>query len=151
MCGRLDGVPPAIEIVASRLDSFDVPVLAELLAHPFRLHLPGRNTGLSRHRTLSATLDWSFDALSAEEQIVLRRLSVFRGPFTFEAARQIVGDDRIAPADVTALVASLAVKSLVTAGFWQGGGKGRLLCRSRGFVFCSFMGGVCFGRVSRPP
>src|SRR5258708_26899504 len=66
ICRRLDGVPLAIEIAASRVDSFDVPVLAELLDHHFRLHLPGRNTGLSRHRTLSATLDWSFDALSAE-------------------------------------------------------------------------------------
>lgn len=149
ICRRLDGVPLAIEIAASRVDSFDVPVLAELLDHHFRLHLPGRNTGLSRHRTLSAALDWSFDALSAEEQIVLRRLSVFRGPFTFEAARQIVGDDRIAPADVTALVASLAVKSLVTAGLGRAGGMRRLLDTTRAYALDKLMGSIDVDAVCR--
>ena len=149
ICRRLDGVPLAIEIAASRLDSFDVPVLAEVLNCHFRLNLPGRNTGLSRHRTLAATLDWSFDALSEEEQIVLRRLSVFRGPFTFEAARQIVGDDRIAPADVTALVASLAAKSLVTAGLGRAGGMRRLLDTTRAYALDKLTGSIDADAVSR--
>ncbi|WP_079566772.1 hypothetical protein [Bradyrhizobium erythrophlei] len=94
-------------------------------------------------------MDWSFDALSAEEQIVLRRLSVFRGPFTFEAARQIVGDDRIAPADVTALIASLAVKSLVTAGLGRAGGMRRLLDTTRAYALDKLLGSIDVDAVSK--
>jgi predicted ATPase/DNA-binding winged helix-turn-helix (wHTH) protein len=149
ICQRLDGIPLALEIAASRLDSFDVLVLAEALDHHLRLHLPGRNTGLFRHRTLAATLDWSFDALSMQEQIALRRLSVFRGPFTFEAARRIVGDDKIPPAGVTALIASLAAKSLVTADMEGARGKHRLLDTTRAYASDKLVESIDADAVSR--
>jgi predicted ATPase/DNA-binding winged helix-turn-helix (wHTH) protein len=149
ICRRLDGVPLAIEIAAGRLDSFDLPALAEVLDHHFRLHLPGRNTGLSRHRTLAATLDWSYDTLSDDEQCILRRLSVFRGPFTLEAARQIAGDDRIAPTDVTALVANLTAKSLVTVGQGRAQGKHHLLDTTRVYALDRLMGSVEAEAVAR--
>jgi predicted ATPase len=149
ICRCLDGVPLAIEIAASRLDSFELPILADVLDNHFRLYLPGRNTGLSRHRTLSATMDWSYEALVEDERVVLRRLSVFRGPFTLEAAVQVVGDDRMAPGDVTALIASLAAKSLLTADPGRVRGKHRLLDTTRAYAMDKLMGSADADTVRR--
>lgn len=134
ICRRLDGVPLAIEVAAARMDSFDLPVLADVLGGHFRLQMLGRSTALPRHRTLAATLDWSFDALSEREQTVFRRLSVFRGPFSFEAARQIVAWDSILAADVSSLIAGLVGKSLVTVGDERMQGKHRLLDTTRAYA-----------------
>lgn len=127
ICRQLDGLPLAIELAARRLDAFDLPVLAELLDGHFCLHMLGRVTALPRHRTLAATLDWSFDTLTKEERTVFRRLSVFRGPFSFDAAREIVSDDQLAPSEVGTIIARLSAKSIISTGTGCAQGKHRLL------------------------
>jgi predicted ATPase/tetratricopeptide (TPR) repeat protein len=134
ICRRLDGLPLALEVAATRLDSFDLPVLAEVLQGHFRLQMLGRRAALPRHRTLAATLDWSFSTLSEQEQTVLRRLSVFRGPFSFDAARKIAGCQGSTPADIGSLIASLVAKSLVLVGGDQTQGMHRLLDTTRAYA-----------------
>lgn len=113
ICRRLDGVPLAIVMAAAHMDAFDLPVLADLMSGQFRLRMSGQMTALHRHRTLSDVLDWSFETLSAKEQMALRRLSIFDGAFCIAAAQQIVGDAGLSPDDVSGLLANLTAKSLV--------------------------------------
>jgi len=113
ICRRLDGIPLAIVTAAAHMDAFDLPVLADLMSGQFRLRMSGQVTALHRHRTLCDVLDWSFETLSAKEQMALRRLSVFDGVFCIAAAQQIVGDAGLSPDDVSGLLANLTAKSLV--------------------------------------
>ena len=87
ICRRLDGVALAIELAAGRVEVFGLLGLAARLQDRVRLLAHGRRTALPRHQTLTATLDWSYDALSDSERAALRRLSVFAGGFTLEAAQ----------------------------------------------------------------
>jgi predicted ATPase/DNA-binding winged helix-turn-helix (wHTH) protein len=131
VCRSLDGIPLAIEVVAARLDSFELPALVDVLHGHFRLQILGKSTGSARHRTLGTSLDWSFDTLSDSERIVFRRLSAFRGTFTFEAARQVASGDGIAAEEVSGVLAGLAAKSLVASGRGQTQGRQRLLDTTR--------------------
>jgi predicted ATPase/DNA-binding winged helix-turn-helix (wHTH) protein/AcrR family transcriptional regulator len=115
ICRLLDGCPLAIVAAAARMDAFDLPVLAQLIEGPFRLQMQGRATASPRHRSLAAALDWSFEALAPEEKIVLRRLAVFSGTFTFEAARQIAGFGDVKAVEVSDIVGRLVSKSLVAS------------------------------------
>ena len=86
ICRRLDGIALALELAASRVGVHGVQGTASLLDKQFRLLWRGRRTALPRHQTLSATLDWSYNLLSRTERLVLRRLAVFVGGFSLEAA-----------------------------------------------------------------
>jgi predicted ATPase/DNA-binding winged helix-turn-helix (wHTH) protein len=134
ICRQLDGNPLAIELAANRLDVFDLPVLADLLDGHFCLHMLGRITSLPRHRTLSATLDWSFETLTDEEKTVFRRLSVFGESFSFEAARVIVSDELIAPSDVTVIIARLSAKSVISTGAGRAQGEHKLFHITRAYA-----------------
>ena len=90
ICRRMDGIALAIEIAASRVDTFGIAGLAEGLNDRFQLLMQGRRTALPRHRTLSATLDWSYAQLPEIEQLVVRRLSIFAGTFTMDAASAVL-------------------------------------------------------------
>lgn len=131
VCRSLDGIPLAIEVVAARLDSFELPALVEVLHGHFRLQILGKSTGSVRHRTLGTSLDWSFNTLSESERIVFRRLSAFRGTFTFEAARQVVSGDGVAADEVSGVLAGLVAKSLVASGRGQAQGRQRMLDTTR--------------------
>ncbi|HEY0447659.1 BTAD domain-containing putative transcriptional regulator [Actinophytocola sp.] len=100
LCARLDGLPLAIELAAARLRQFTVDELAARLAEhgPFRLLSRGDRTAAARHRTLRAVVAWSWDLLSAEEQTVARRFSVFTGAVPLAAAEAVCGttDDVLA-------------------------------------------------------
>src|SRR5262249_16642771 len=85
ICRPLDG----IALAAGRVDAFGVRGLAARLDDRFRLLTHGRRTALPRHQTLSATLDWSYEHLPESERVVLRRLAVFAGGFTLDAAQAI--------------------------------------------------------------
>jgi predicted ATPase/DNA-binding SARP family transcriptional activator len=112
VCRALDGMPLAIELAAARLRSTSVEQLAGRLDDRFRLLTGGARTALPRHQTLRAVVDWSWDMLSGQERAVLRRLAVFSGGATAEAAERVCDTDR-APE----LLDALADKSLlVTAG-----------------------------------
>jgi predicted ATPase/DNA-binding winged helix-turn-helix (wHTH) protein len=115
ICRRLDGIPLAIEMAASRVDTFGVAGLAAGLNDRFQLLMQGRRTALPRHRTLSATLDWSYSHLSETERLVLRQLSAFVGAFTMEAASEVLGQASVSPLAVIDAVANLVAKSLVWA------------------------------------
>lgn len=115
ICRRLDGIALAIEIAASRVDAFGVTGLATLLNDRFQLMMQGRRTALPRHRTLSATLDWSYSHLPEFERLVLRRLAVFAGSFTMESASAILAGTGTSADSAVDAIASLVVKSLVSA------------------------------------
>jgi predicted ATPase len=87
--------------------------LVQGLTHRFDLLTRGRRTALPRQQTLRATIDWSYDLLPKVEKVVLRRLAVFRGGFTMEAAGSVVGDAHIRSFEVIEIIANLSQKSLV--------------------------------------
>jgi predicted ATPase/DNA-binding SARP family transcriptional activator len=115
VCRRLDGIPLAIELAAARLTSMSLADLEERLNHRFRLLTGGPRTALPRQRTLQATIDWSFELLSAPEQKVLGRLSAFSGSFELEAAEAVCSSGTVSSLDVASLLGSLVNKSLVLA------------------------------------
>ncbi|WP_082637380.1 ATP-binding protein [Bradyrhizobium retamae] len=115
ICRRLDGIALAIELAACRVDAFGVRGVASRLDDRFHLLTRGRRTALPRHQTLRAAFDWSYELLSEIERVVMRRLGIFVGRFTMEAAAAVAGDARIIPSEVDGLVADLVEKSLVVA------------------------------------
>ncbi|MEJ0015806.1 MAG: winged helix-turn-helix domain-containing protein [Acetobacteraceae bacterium] len=115
ICRRLDGIPLAIELAAARVDAFGVRELAARLNDRIRLLTRGRRTALPRHQTLAATLDWSYHFLPEPEQVMLRRLAIFVGPFTAQSADAIAGTASDEAPDFTELIANLVAKSLVAA------------------------------------
>ena len=113
ICRKLDGLPLALELAAVQVDAFGIQGVAQGLSDRFALLTKGRRTALARQQTLRATLDWSYDLLAEIEKIVLRRLAVFRGDFTMDAAAAVAADDRLFPAVILEGVANLAAKSLI--------------------------------------
>ena len=91
MCRRLDGVPLAIELAAARVRLLAPEQIAARLDDRFRLLTGGSRTALPRQQTLRATIDWSYDLLSEAERTLLRRLAVFAGGWTLEAAEAVAG------------------------------------------------------------
>ena len=81
ICRRLDGVPLAIELAAARTKTLSPADLIDRLDNRLRLLSGGRRTSVERHRTLRATVQWSYDLLAPADQLLFRRLSVFAGPF----------------------------------------------------------------------
>ena len=92
ICKRLDGIPLAIELAAARIKVLSVQEIAARLDDRFSLLTAGSRTAIPRHQTLRATIDWSHDLLTEPERILLRRLSVFAGGFTLEAAEAVCGE-----------------------------------------------------------
>jgi non-specific serine/threonine protein kinase len=125
VCRRLDGIPLALELAAARVTALTPAQLAQRLDDCFRVLTVGRRTALPRQQTLRATLDWSHDLLSAPERVLLRRLAVFAGTWTLEAAEGVCADDGLAITgsrtatrardEILALLVQLVEKSLVAA------------------------------------
>jgi len=115
ICRKLDGIPLAIELAAARVETFGVRGLAARLDDRFRLLTSGRRSGPPRHRTLRAALDWSYEVLSEPERAALRRLGIFMGGFTLDAACAVVSDPGLLKGDVIDAVAELVEKSLAAA------------------------------------
>ena len=113
ICRRVDGIPLAIELAAARVRALSVDQIASRLDDQVRLLTNGGRTGLPRHQTLRATMDWSHDLLTGPEKILFRRFAVFAGGFTLEAAEYVVAGTDLEPASVLDLLASLVFKSLV--------------------------------------
>jgi predicted ATPase/class 3 adenylate cyclase len=113
ICRELDGLPLAIELAVARLRHFGLDELAARI--PDRLALLGsdQRTGQPRHRTIRALIDWSYDPLGEPERLLFRRASVFRGPFTLEAAERVCADDALPADDVFDMVARLIDRSLL--------------------------------------
>ena len=115
ICRQLDGIALAIELAAGRVDAFGLRGVAERLDDRFRLLKGGRRTALPRHQTLAATLDWSYDVLPEFERVILRRLSIFAGGFTYDSAAAVVAGIENPPGDIVDGMAHLVAKSLVSA------------------------------------
>ena len=152
VCSRLDGIPLAIELAAARVRALPTEQIASRLDDRFRLLTGGSRTALPRQQTLRALIDWSYDLLTNSEKILFRRLSVFMGGSTLEAAEQVTGDrdtpnaedgsgksegsglfriltpdSRIPPEEVLDLLTSLVDKSLVVYEECRGQARYRLL------------------------
>jgi len=115
ICQRLDGIPLAIEMAAARAPSLGCDGVLQRLDDRFRLLTGGRRTALPRQRTLAATLDWSHGLLSENDAKVFRRLGVFSGGFTLEAAADVAADEGLDGFEVVDAVTSLVAKSLIAA------------------------------------
>ena len=113
ICHRLDGIPLALELAAARVRAMSVDKIRERLTDRFKLLSGGDRTALPRQQTLRALIDWSYDLLDPSEQLLFRRLAVFAGGFTLEAAEKVGAGEAIQESDVLDLVTQLVEKSLV--------------------------------------
>ena len=113
VCRALDGMPLAIELAAARLRTMSIDQLASRLDDRFRLLTSGSRTALPRHRTLRAMVDWSWELLTDAERMVLRRLSVFSGGASLEAAEWVCAGDAVEQDQVLDLLTALTEKSLL--------------------------------------
>lgn len=95
ICRRVDGIPLAIELAAARVRALAPDQIATRLDDTFQILTGGSRTALPRHQTMRATIDWSYDLLTAEEQLLLQRLSVFKSGWTLEAAEKVCSDDAV--------------------------------------------------------
>ena len=113
LCSRLEGIPLAIELAAARVNAMSVGQITSRLYDHLGLLLVGSRTTLPRQQTLRAALDWSYELLSDHEQTMLRRVSVFAGGWTLEAAEQVCEGAGIEIGKVADLLISLVDKSLI--------------------------------------
>ncbi len=113
VCRRLDGIPLAIELAAARVKVLSPQEIAVRLNDLFGLLTSGSRTALPRHQTLRATMDWSHDLLTETERVLFRRLSVFAGSFTMDAARAICAGGSIRQIGMLDVLSHLVDKSLV--------------------------------------
>jgi predicted ATPase len=113
ICRRLDGIPLAIDLAATRVATLGLQQVAAGLDHRWAMLTGSRRTALPRHQTLRATLDWSYQLLPEPERLVMRRLAVFAGDFTAEAAILVAAGGEIAASEVVSSLANLVMKSLV--------------------------------------
>jgi predicted ATPase len=115
ICERLDGLPLAIELAAARIRSLSPAEIVEHLDHRFELLARPRTRGSERHRTLRATVDWSYRLLDEPERLVFERLSVVASRCDAEAARAICGGSGVEADSVLDVLDRLVERSLVTA------------------------------------
>ncbi|MGX2995708.1 AfsR/SARP family transcriptional regulator [Streptomyces sp. JNUCC 64] len=127
ICRRLDGIPLALELAATRVRALGVTELAARLGDRFRLLTSGQRGAPARQQTLRAVIDWSWELLSAPERIVLRRLAVFGDGCDLAAATGVCAGDGVAPDEVLDLVTRLVDRSLVTVAHHPTGPRYRLL------------------------
>jgi predicted ATPase/DNA-binding CsgD family transcriptional regulator len=127
ICQRLDGMPLAIELVAARLKVMSAEQIAARLDDRFHLLTLGSRTALPRHQTLQALIDWSYDLLPEAERTLLRRLSVFVGGWTLEAAEEVCAAADIERRQVLDLLTHLVDKSLVLVEEGDGAARYRFL------------------------
>ena len=113
LCDRLGGIPLAVELAAARIDLFDLKELTQQLDRSLHVLTRGLRTAQERHKTLRATLDWSFGLLNDRERTLLSRLGVFQSAFDREGAAAVVADNAITQASILDGITSLAAKSLI--------------------------------------
>ncbi|CAL9303949.1 BTAD domain-containing putative transcriptional regulator [Streptomyces sp. SudanB182_2057] len=127
ICRRLDGIPLALELAATRVRALGVRELAARLGDRFQLLTSGRRGAPERQQTLRAVIDWSWELLSAPERIVLRRLAAFSDGCDLKAAEAVCAGDGVASAEVPDLVTRLVDRSLVVVVAGPTGPRYRLL------------------------
>src|SRR6266436_3947988 len=113
MCRKLDGIPLAIELAAGQAAALGIKNTAARLVSRLELLRLSRRRAVPRHRTLKATLDWSYNLLSDAERIVFRRIAPFVGHFTLEGARHVAGELGAGTGEIFDAIAGLVEKSLI--------------------------------------
>src|SRR3977135_4457575 len=114
MCRKLDGMPLAIELAAGQVAALGLKNTISRLVSRLELLKLSHRTAVRRHRTLKATLDWSYDLLSDGERIVFRRVAPFVGHFTLDGARHVAGELGAGAEEIFDAIAGLVEKSLIT-------------------------------------
>jgi predicted ATPase/DNA-binding CsgD family transcriptional regulator len=127
ICRDLDGIPLAIELAAARVRVLGARQLAATLSDRFRLLTGGARSAMPRQQTLRASVDWSHELLTGDEQLLLRRLAVFAGGWTLDAAEEVCADAALDRPSILDLLTSLVDKSLVIAEEHGGDVRHRLL------------------------
>jgi predicted ATPase/DNA-binding winged helix-turn-helix (wHTH) protein len=141
ICRKLDGIALAIELAAGRAAIFGVRDTIARLDSRLDLLKFGRRTANPRHQTLRATLDWSHDHLSEGEQVVLRRVAIFAGHFTLEAALAVAAEEGMGEPTVADAVGSLVEKSLIGVRIDSRGTFYRLLDTTRSYALEKLIAG----------
>ena len=149
ICRRLDGIPLAIELAAARSAALGIEGLAQRLDLRFHVLTGGRRTALPRHQTLRATLDWSHRLLAEPDRMVLRRLAVFAGSFSLEAAGSVVADSGLPEWEVVGRIAELVDKSLVVADAAGDARRYRLLETTHAYAMEKLADSGEFGPLAR--
>ncbi|MDB5585566.1 MAG: hypothetical protein JWP26_536 [Devosia sp.] len=134
ICKQVDGIPLAIELAVGRLKMMRADWLAANLSESFLTLRGGARAAPPHHQTLRTMLDWSYNLLGADEQTLLRRLSVFAGGCTLASATQVTSGDPVSEHDVFDLLSSLVEKSLLTADISEAEPRYRLLETTRGYA-----------------
>lgn len=134
ICARLDGLPLAIELAAARVGVLPLEGIAARLDDRFRLLTGGPRTMLPRQQTLWATIDWSYELLLPEEQLVLQRVAVFAGGWTLDAAEGVCAGQEVTDRTVLDLLGGLIDKSLAHMGAADSMGRYRLLETVRAYA-----------------
>lgn len=127
ICRRFDGIPLAIELAAARVNVLSPNQIAEMLGDQFRLLTGGSRSAVERQQTMRASIDWSYKELSSSEQVLLRRLSVFAGGATLEAAEGICSDAKLQPDEILDVLSQLVQKSLLETSEMHGRVRYRFL------------------------
>jgi non-specific serine/threonine protein kinase len=127
ICRRVDGIPLAIELAAARVPFLTTRQIADRLHDTLGLLTHGPRTALPRHRTLRAALDWSYDLLAEPERVLLRRLAVFAGGWTLEAAEAVCSGDGLHQVEILDLLSRIVDASLAVAEERDGEARYRLL------------------------
>jgi len=134
LCAHLDGIPLALELAAARVRSLPVEQILARIGDRFRLLTGGSAVALPRHQTLRATIDWSFDLLAEDERTVLRRLAIFAGGFTLDAAATVAADATLDEHAVIDVLSRLVARSLVNAETDAAGARYRFLETTRAYA-----------------
>ncbi len=127
ICRRLDGLPLAIELAAARVPVLSPRQLVRRLDQVFTVLTRGDQAILPRHQTMRTAIDWSYDLLSAQAQVLFERLAIFSGGFSLDAAAAVCQGDGIDERDVLDLLASLVDKSLLVVEFSEDEARYRFL------------------------
>lgn len=135
LCRHLDGIPLAIELAAARVEALGTAGLASSLGDLLGLLTRARRTALPRHRTMEATLAWSYELLDEEERAVLSRSAIFQAEFSIEAAREVCACGVLDREAVARCVESLAAKSLLARRLEGSAALYRQLLLTRTYAF----------------
>jgi predicted ATPase/DNA-binding XRE family transcriptional regulator len=134
ICRRLDGLPLALELAAARASVLSPQEICDRLDRVFDVLTGGREGSVARHATMRAVIEWSYDLLSPQAQLLFARLAIFGGGFTLETATIVCTDEVVPPAVVLESLSSLIGQSLVTVDFAHGGARYHMLEATRQYA-----------------
>jgi predicted ATPase/DNA-binding winged helix-turn-helix (wHTH) protein len=148
ICRKLDGVPLAIELAAGRVEAYGLRQTADLLDQRLALLWQGQRNAPARHKTLQATLDWSYELLTPLERMILQRLAIFVGQFTINAALAVVTNEDVDRSQVFEAIDSLVAKSMVATRPAGAMMRYRLLDTTRAYALATDIDGAEFSALA---